>query len=63
MDDNFFPPLTDAQLVAQAQARREANPTYRPTADELAAIDRTLIEQTRQRLTEAEREAGAVPGR
>lgn len=61
MPDDFFPPLTDADLIAQAQAKRADNPDYRPTADELRAIDRQLIEQTRQRL--ASERAGAVPGR
>lgn len=56
--DDFFPPLTDAQLVAQAQARRESNPDYRPTADELAAIDRQMIDRTRTRLRQ---ECGPCP--
>ena len=40
----------DATLVRDAQAKRAANPQYRPTVMELGAIDRALIAQAKERL-------------
>jgi hypothetical protein len=43
---------TQAQhdLLAAATARRAENPQYRPTQEELRAVDAVLIEKTRERL-------------
>lgn len=40
----------DHDLVRQATAKRDAEPRYQPTRDELTAIDQILIEQAKARL-------------
>ena len=44
------PSAEDYELADLAKARRELHPTSQPTTDELTAINRIIVEQTRQRL-------------
>jgi hypothetical protein len=53
MPDEKDPMVTATQehdLVLQATAKRDADPRYQPTQDELATIDQVLIEQAKARL-------------
>lgn len=46
------PTPEDYELVKLSKLQRETNPETWPTAQELAAIDRVLVQQARERLSQ-----------